>query len=90
MSESTSGGQKVLSFPTAADAPADETTASIIKVLQEQLALAREGQLRSIAVVSVAADGSAIATQWSCSYGDIAALIGKLAVLAHDMMAARY
>ena len=90
MSENASGGQHVLSFPTAAEAPADETTASIIKVLQEQLALAREGQLRSIAVVSVAADGSAIATQWSYSYGDIAALIGKLAVLAHDMMAARY
>jgi hypothetical protein len=90
MSESASGGQKVLSFPTVADAPADETTASIIKVLQEHLPLAREGQLRSIAVVSVAADGSAIATQWSCSYGDIAALIGKLAVLTHDMMAVRY
>jgi hypothetical protein len=42
-----------------------------------------------MAVVSVSADGSAIRTQWSCSYGDIASLIGKLAVLTHNMMAAR-
>jgi hypothetical protein len=51
--------------------------------------LAREGKLRSIAVVSVSADGAAIGTQWSCAHGDSASLIGKLAVLTHDLMAAR-
>ena len=69
--------------------PADETVASIVEVLQEHLRLAREGMLRSIAVVSVSTDGAAIGTQWSCAYGDTASLIGKLTVLAHDMMAAR-
>src|SRR4051812_43052338 len=46
--------------------PVDETTASMIDLLQEHLRLARAGQLRSLAVVSVSADGAAIGTQWSC------------------------
>ncbi|HYF53244.1 MAG TPA: hypothetical protein VEA41_03195 [Salinarimonas sp.] len=79
----------VLPFPRVADAPADKNVGSMIEVLQEHLKLAREGRLRSVAVVSVSADGSAIGTQWSCVHGDTAALIGKLTVLAHDMMAAR-
>jgi hypothetical protein len=45
--------------------------------------------MRSLAVVSVSADGSAIGTQWSCDPGDMASLIGKLTVLTHDLMAAR-
>ncbi len=72
-----------------ADAPADKNLASMIDVLQEHLKLAREGKLRSLAVVSVSTDGSAIGTQWSRSHGDITALIGKLTVLTHDMMASR-
>jgi len=72
-----------------ANAPADENVASMIEVLQEHLMLAREGKLRSLAVVSVSDDGSAIGTQWSCAHGDLATLIGKLTVLTHDMMAAR-
>jgi hypothetical protein len=71
------------------DAKPDENVASMIDVLQEHLKLAREGKLRSVAVVSVSADGAGIATQWSCAPGDTAMLIGKLTVLAHDMMAAR-
>jgi hypothetical protein len=71
------------------DAPADEGVASVIEVLQDHLKLAREGKLRSVAVVSVSEDGARIATQWSCAHGDTATLIGKLTVLAHDMMAAR-
>ena len=69
--------------------PADENTASMIDLLQEHLRLAREGKLRSLAVVSVSADGSAIGTQWSCDPGDMASLIGKLTVLTPDLMAAR-
>ncbi|MGY2049882.1 hypothetical protein [Methylobacterium sp. JK268] len=81
---------RILSFPQAvACAPADENTASMIDVLQEQLRLAREGKLRSVAIVSVSSDGASIGTQWSCTHGDISSLIGKLTVLAHDMMAAR-
>ncbi|MBE7197513.1 MAG: hypothetical protein INR70_06895 [Parafilimonas terrae] len=80
----------VVPFPAhIAPAVADEDTASIIAVLQDQLALAREGRLRSVAVVSVSADGEAIGTQWSCKSGDISSLIGKLTVLSHDLMAAR-
>ncbi|MDP4003727.1 hypothetical protein [Methylobacterium sp. NEAU K] len=80
----------VVAFPAhIAPAVADEDTASVIAVLQDQLALAREGRLRSVAVVSVSADGEAIGTQWSCKGADITSLIGKLTVLTHDMMAAR-
>ncbi len=80
----------IIDFPCSlADAPADENVASVVAVLQEQLALAREGKLRSVAVVSVSQDGGAIGTQWSCTHGDVASLIGKLTVLSHDMMSAR-
>ena len=61
----------------------------MVEMLQEHLKLVREGKLRSLALVSVSQDGAAIATQWSCSKGDSANLIGKLTVLAHDLMAAR-
>ena len=71
------------------DAPADENTAMMIEMLQEHLKLVREGKLRSLAIVSVSGDGTSIGTQWSCSNGDSASLIGKLAVLTHDLMAAR-
>ena len=71
------------------DAPADETMAQMVDMLQEHLKLVREGKLRSLALVSVSADGGAVGTQWSCSNGDSASLIGKLAVLTHDLMAAR-
>ena len=82
--------KNIRSFPNAvADAPADENIASIIDVLQQQLAFAREGRLRSVAVVAVSSDGAAISTQWSCAPGDTASLIGKLTVLTHDLMAAR-
>ena len=71
------------------DAPADENTAQMVEMLQEHLRLAREGKLRSLAIVSVSEDGAAIGTQWSCSHGDSASLIGKLTVLTHDLMASR-
>jgi hypothetical protein len=58
-------------------------------MLQEHLKLVREGKLRSLAIVSVSHDGAAIGTQWSCSPGDSASLIGKLTVLTHDLMASR-
>jgi hypothetical protein len=61
----------------------------MVELLQEHLKLARAGKLRSLAVVSVSADGSAIGTQWSCASSDTASLIGKLTVLTHDLMAAR-
>ena len=80
----------VVPFPArVAPAVPDADTASVIAVLQDQLVLAREGKLRSVAVVSVSADGEAIGTQWSCQGADITGLIGKLTVLTHDMMAAR-
>ncbi len=75
--------------PRAVSAAADEATASVIAVLQDQLALAREGKVRSVAIVSVSADGAAIGTQWSTTGSDVTSLIGKLVVLSHDMMAAR-
>jgi hypothetical protein len=90
MSKIKSGrAQPAVSLRPVTDAPADENVASVIQVLQEQLKLAREGRLRSVAVVSVTADGTSIGTQWSGQPEDLASLIGKLTVLAHDLMAAR-
>ena len=90
MGENGAERSNVVAFhPSVADAPADQDVASIIDVLQEHIGLAREGRLRSIAVVSVSADGAAIGTQWSCARGDVASLIGQLTVLVHDMRAAR-
>ncbi len=80
---------RVTHLHTISTLPVDENTASMIDLLQEHLRLAREGKLRSLAVVSVSADGSAIGTQRSCDPNDMASLIGKLTVLTHDLMAAR-
>jgi hypothetical protein len=80
---------RVACFPHIVETHADEGVASVIGVLQEQLALAREGKLRSVAVVTLSADGADIGTSWSCMKGDTAALVGKLTVLTHDMMSSR-
>ena len=82
-------GRSIIRLRPVAAPPVDEDTASMIDLLQEHLKLDRAGKLRSLAVVSVSADGSAIATQWSCAHGDTASLIGKLTVLTYDLMAAR-
>src|SRR4051812_42174412 len=59
MSKGATKPGTVIGFPCAVtDAVRDETVASIVDVLQEQLRFAREGKLRSVAVVSVSADGS--------------------------------
>lgn len=74
---------------TIPNPPLNEEVASIVDLLQEHLKLAREGRLRSVAVVSVSENGEAIGTQWSCAPGDLAGLVGMLTVLTHDIMAAR-
>jgi hypothetical protein len=79
----------VASLRVVVDSPTDEGTAQMIEILQEHLKLAREGKLRSLAIVAVSQDGASIGTQWSCSHGDTASLIGKLTVLTHDLMASR-
>ena len=79
----------VTALRVVTDAPADENMEQMIEMLQEHLKLVREGKLRSMAIVSVSGDGGSIGTQWSCSNGDSASLIGKLTVLTHDLMAAR-
>ncbi len=79
----------VTALRVVTEAPADETMLQMVEMLQEHLKLVREGKLRSMAIVSVSGDGTSIGTQWSCSNGDSASLIGKLTVLTHDLMAAR-
>ena len=79
----------VTALRVVTDVPADEDTATMIEMLQDHLKLVREGKMRSLAIVSVSQDGASIGTQWSCSNGDSASLIGKLTVLTHDLMAAR-
>jgi len=77
------------SLRSIANPPVNEEVASLVDLLQEHLKLAREGKLRSVALVSVSHDGAAIGTQWSCAHGDLAGLVGMLTVLTHDIMAAR-
>ena len=89
MSEAVEPRSTVVPLRSVANADTDESVISMIDILQEHLRLVRDGQIRSLAVVSVSTDGAAIGTQWSCAHGDSASLIGKLTVLAHDMMAAR-
>ena len=90
MSETAQRTQTTISALRAVtSAPLDENASSLIDLLQDHLKLAREGQLRSLAVVSMSSDGAAIGTQWSCSPQDIISLMGKLTVLTHDLMAAR-
>src|SRR3712207_7058514 len=60
----------VVALRPITNGPADESVASMLALLQDHLKLVREGQLRSLAVVSVSADGSAIGTQWSCAHAD--------------------
>ena len=79
----------VTALRVVTDTPADENMTQMIEMLQEHLKLVREGKVRSMAIVSVSDDGGSIGTQWSCSNGDSASLIGKLTVLTHDLMAAR-
>lgn len=86
---SASRANSAIRLRAVSDAPADANLASMIEVLQEHLKLAREGKLRSVAVVSVSSDGAAVGTQWSCQPEDLASLVGKLTVLTHDLMAAR-
>jgi hypothetical protein len=85
----SSNRSSVTALRVVTDAPADENTAQMVEMLQEHLKLVREGKVRSMAIVSVSDDGGSIGTQWSCSNGDSASLIGKLTVLTHDLMAAR-
>jgi hypothetical protein len=89
VTEAGSGLGSAVRLHLVPDAPADETVASLIGILQDHLALAREGRLRSLAIVSVSDDGGSIGTQWSGRPDDLAGLIGKLTVLTHDLMAAR-
>jgi hypothetical protein len=90
MREQADGLLNVVRFPRAvSDAPVDETMAQMISLLQDHLQSARDGKLRSVAVVSVSDDGASIATQWSCAHGDVSGIIGKLTVLIHDLVSAR-
>ncbi len=89
MSDADEPRGAVVPLRSVTNVDVDDSVSSMIDLLQEHLRLVRAGQLRSLAVVSVSSDGSAIGTQWSCAHGDSASLIGKLTVLAHDMMAAR-
>jgi hypothetical protein len=64
MTDSTTEASRTLvRLRPVKDAPADENVASIIEVLQDHLKLAREGKLRSVAIVSVSEDGASIGTQ---------------------------
>ena len=75
----------VLSFPERREPVRNADTLSVLAVLQDQLALARSGKLRSIALASVSADGQAVVTRCSCASADLAELAEMLHTLAHEM-----
>lgn len=76
-------------FPRPVDAPADKHQGDVIDMLQGALAEAREGQFRSVAIVTVSDDGKAVGTRWAMKTGDTTTVIGKLTALIHDLLAAR-
>lgn len=77
----------VLSFPERRGAIRNADALSVLAVLQDQLALARSGNLRSIALASVSADGQAVVTRCSCASSDLADLAEMLRTLAQEMTA---
>ena len=80
------GQPNVVSFPRPLRQRfPDEGVRSIIATLEAQLALARDGKLRSIALASVSADGVAIRTGCSCDREDAPSLAEVLALLARDI-----
>ena len=83
------GPQNVVSFPRAPQGRrADEGVRAVIAALEAQLALARDGKLRSIALASVSADGTAVRTGCSCDQDDAPSLAEVLEILARDIAAA--
>src|SRR3954467_6955362 len=73
----------VISFPGAArQGRGDDGARAVIRTLETQLALARNGRLRSIALASISSDGSAIQTGCSCDHDNATSLAGTLAHLA--------
>jgi hypothetical protein len=80
------GQPNVVSFPLPSRQRfMDEGARSVIATLEAQLALARDGKLRSIALASVSADGAAIRTGCSCDHEDVPSLAEVLALLALDI-----
>jgi hypothetical protein len=78
--------QNVISFPHRARlGGADEGARAVIRTLETQLALARNGKLRSIALASISSDGSAIQTGCSCDHDDVPSLAETLTHLARDI-----
>ncbi|HEX8167722.1 MAG TPA: hypothetical protein VF601_18290 [Beijerinckiaceae bacterium] len=76
----------VLSFPKpVGKTGADAGVAAVITALESQLTLARQGKLRSIALASISADGTAIRTGCSCAQDDVPSLTGILTLLAEDI-----
>jgi hypothetical protein len=79
----------VISFPRAArQSRVDDGARAVIRTLETQLALARNGRLRSIALASISSDGSAIQTGCSCDHDDAPSLAETLAHLARDIASA--
>jgi hypothetical protein len=77
----------VISFPRPSRR-VDESVRSIVAALETQLALARNGKLRSIALASVSSDGAAIRMGCSCDRDDVPGLTEVLDLLARDIAGA--
>ena len=76
----------VVSFPDRRGGVRNADALSVVTVLQDQLALARSGGLRSIALASVSNDGEAIVTRCSCASADLRDLADMLRALADEMI----
>jgi hypothetical protein len=76
----------VVSFPDRRGGARNAEALSVLAVLQDQLALARSGKLRSIALASMSSDGEAIVTRCSCASADLGDLAEMLHALADEMI----
>ena len=81
------GSDNIVSFPDRRGGARNAEALSVLAVLQDQLALARSGKLRSIALASVSTDGDAIVTRCSCATADLDDLAEILHGLANEMSA---
>jgi len=77
----------VVSFPDRRGGARNAEALSVLAVLQDQIALAQSGRLRSIALATVSGDGEAIVTRCSCAGADLTDLAEMLHALADEMAA---
>lgn len=76
-------------FPKPVDAPPSERAAGVIEALQYMLEAARAGEITSVCIAALNADGTGVRTTWNVEGKDATLLVGHLAAIQHDLLAGR-